>query len=461
MKERILQTLTDLRKYALKRGHTVSIFFHEEDSHLMRFANSAISLNTNEHLIALEITAQVGRKRATYMMVTDFNQIADMKKAIDTAAEMAKFAQALNYEPTIPEFKETFIDEDGYDPALLEMTNSEKLKYFNTVSVRMEDKDIRLSGIFSNGANTIAQINTLSDYCQYFKTSDCQVTAVLSHSKLKWELTAEQSAQKKSELDPLVLHKDLAFLLKHYQHDTPRQIPLGKYDIVFAAAATAEIVRYMNWIGFDGGMMKRGFCFLSDENVGKKVFSEKFTLMDDPTRLETFPFKRDLAGIERKPFPIFKNGIFQGFAWTQDDADEFGAKPTGHSVTHKSLVIEGGTHKVKNIEDLVSQPRDNDLLYFPYLHYFNLVNPSKGMITGSSRFGALLLKKDGSVEVPYNVRITQSMQDIYGDKIAWLSKLTVPYNVSESYGGRNPTALIVPAFIRVNELEISHSNSSY
>jgi len=461
MKERILQTLTDLRKYALKRGHTVSIFFHEEDSHLMRFANSAISLNTNEHLIGLEITAQVGRKRATYMMVTDLNQLEEMKKAIDTAADMAKFAQALNYEPTIPEFKETFIDEDGCDSALLEMSNSEKLKYFNTVSTRMEDKDIHLSGIFSNGANTIAQINTLSDHCQYFKTSDCQVTAVLSHSSLKWELTAEQSAQKKSELDPQLLHKDLAFLLKHYQHDVPRQIPLGKYDMVFAAAATAEIVRYMNWIGFNGGMMKRGFSFLSDENAGKKVFSEKFNLVDDPTRLETFPFKRDLTGIERKPFPLFQDGIFLGFVWSQDEADEFHTKPTGHSVPHLSLVLEGGDHMVKNLEDLVYQPRDNDLLYFPYLHYFNLVNPSKGVITGSSRFGALLLKKDGSVEIPYNVRITQSILDIYGDRIAWLSQETVPYNVSESYGGRNPTALIVPIFIRVNDLEISHSNSSY
>jgi predicted Zn-dependent protease len=461
VKGRILQTLSDLRKYALKKGYEVSIFYHEEDSYLMRFANSAISLNTNEHLIALEITAQKERRRASYALVTNLNQMDEMKKALDAAAEMAKYAQPLSYNPTIPEFKETYIDEDGYDPALLAMTNAEKVKYFNTTSARLEDADIHLSGIFSNGANTVAQINTRSEHCQYFKTSDCQVTVVLSHAKLKWELTAEQSAQKKSELDPLVLHKDLAFLLEHYQHDTPRQIPLGRYDIVFGAAATAEIVRYMNWIGFDGGMMKRGFSFLSEENIGKKVFSEKFTLVDDPTRLETFPFKRDLTGIERKAFPLFKDGVFQAFVWSQDEADEFGAKLTGHSVTHISLVLQGGDQKGKNLEELVKQPRDNDLLYFPFLHYFNLVNPSKGVITGSSRFGALLLKRDGSVEVPYNVRITQSMLDIYGDKMAWLSKTTIPYNVSESYGRRNPTALIVPAFIRVNDLEISHSNSSY
>ena len=49
MNERIVQTLRDLRAYALtKTGLDVAIYYHEEDSHLMRFANSAISLNTNE-----------------------------------------------------------------------------------------------------------------------------------------------------------------------------------------------------------------------------------------------------------------------------------------------------------------------------------------------------------------------------------------------------------------------------
>jgi hypothetical protein len=45
--------------------------------------------------------------------------------------------------------------------------------------------------------------------------------------------------------------------------------------------------------------------------------------------------------------------------------------------------------------------------------------------------------------------------------VAWLSRATVAYNTSMSYGSRNPTAIIVPKFLQVNELEISHSNSSY
>ena len=461
MKERILQTLLDLRQYALKKGYVVTLFFHEEDSYLMRFANSAISLNTNEHLIRLDITAYSGSKRASHELITDLGKLEEMKKGVDIAADMVQHAQPLSYQPTIPLFTESFADESGYDAALARISNEARLQYFNRASKGLETEEIKLSGIFSCGVNTIAQINTRSEHTQYFKTSDAQVTIVLSHASLKWEVTAEQSAQKKADLDPSALRKDLAFLLEHYQHDNPQQIPLGRYDIIFGSAATAEMLNFMNWIGFNGGSMKRGFSFLGEDKVGQKVFSDKITLTDDPDRPETFPFKRDFTGIQRKPTPFFEDGVFRGFAWFQDDADEFGARATGHTVGHKSLVLSGGDKKINSLEELVAMPRKKDTLYIPFLHYTNIVNPSKAIITGSSRFGALLLKKDGSVVVPYNVRLTQSLLDIFGEKVAWLSEKTVPYNTSQSYGARNPTAIIVPEFVKVNDLEISLSNSSY
>jgi hypothetical protein len=64
MQEQIIQTLQDLRQYALGKGCEIELFYHEEDSYLMRFANSSISLNTNEQLIRLDIMAYSGRKRA-------------------------------------------------------------------------------------------------------------------------------------------------------------------------------------------------------------------------------------------------------------------------------------------------------------------------------------------------------------------------------------------------------------
>ena len=461
MKERILSTLHDLWAYARQKGYEVSLFFHEEDSYLMRFANSAISLNTNEHLIRLNVTAYEDRKRAEYELITDLGKVDEMKKAIDAAAELAKHAQPLNYQPSIPTLSETFSDESSFDPALAQLSNEDRLAFFNRASEGLESTDIKLSGIFSNGVTTLAQINTRSEHSQFFKTSDAQVTLVLSHATLKWEVTAEQSSWQKEGLDPVPLRADLAFLVERYQKDTPQQLPLGTYDVVFGPAATADMINFMNYIGFNGGMMKRGFSFSDEEKLGQKVFSEKINLSDDASCKDTFPFKQDFMGRPRANFPLYKKGVFQAFTWSQDDADEFSVPATPHSVMHKSLVLAGGNQKVDTLVDLVKYPREKDVLYIPFLHYMNIVNPSKGVVTASSRFGALLLKKDGSVVVPFNVRITQSLLDIFGEKVAWLSKSTVPYNTSLSYGARNPSAIVVPTFMYVKDLEISHSNSSY
>jgi predicted Zn-dependent protease len=461
VKDRILRTLDQLRGYAQGKRYEIALLYHEEDSYLMRFANSAISLNTNEHLIRLEITAYSGRKRATYTLITDPDRIDAMEQGIDRVAGMVEHSQPLTYQPTVPELSETFEDEEGYDEALAQMGNQERLRFFNRAVRGLETQDLALSGIFSCGSNIIAVTNTRSKHSLYVRTSDAQTTVVLAHRTLKWEVIAEQSAQKLSELDPDRLQRELSFLVERYRNDDPLQLPLGRYDIVFGPAATAELISFMNWIGFDGGLMKRGYSFMSEEKVGHKVLSDRFTLVDDPGRLETFPFKRDFTGIVRHPYPLFENGVFQGFVWFQDDADEFKVSPTGHTVNHKSLVLGGGEEQVSTLEELVNKPREKDILYVPFLHYMNIVNPTKGIITASSRFGALLLKRDGSTAIPYNVRLTQSLLDIFGDRVAWLSRETVPYNTSQSYGARNPTAVIVPWFARVNDLEISHSNASY
>ena len=228
MKEKILQTLTDLRNYALGKGYDVAIFYHEEDSYLMRFANSAISLNTNEHLIRISITAYEGRKRADYELITDLSKLDEMKKSVDIAAEMVKHAQPLNYDPTVPALAESFADESGYDPQLAGISNEERLEYFNKAAKGLETDDIKLSGIFSNGSNTIAQINTRSEHTQYFRTSDAQVTVVLSHSQL--EVGGHRRAVRAEEErpGPLRAARELAFLLERYQKDEALQLPLGQ-----------------------------------------------------------------------------------------------------------------------------------------------------------------------------------------------------------------------------------------
>lgn len=461
MSKQVIDLLKRLRQAAIDKGLQAMISYHEEDSYLMRFANSAISLNTNEHLISLDFIAFEGRKKASYSMIADPADIESMEKGLEILAEMLPHAQALSYDPTFPVYEKDVLDERSYDPALAALTNEERLAYFNTLAGSLESDDVKLSGIFSSGTTITAQISTASEHSQYFRSSDAQVTAVLSSESLKWEVNAEQSAQKKSDLDAEGLHEDLALLVKHYQEDPAVQLPVGKYTVVLGPAATAELGNIMAYYGMTGAALMQGYSFLKEEDQGKRLFSEKINLVDDPHEVEIYAQSADRYGLERKPFPLIAEGRFQSFVWDQDSADEFAKTPTGHDVSHASLVMDGGEKSLATLKDLLEMPREEDILYVPYIHYMNVVNPSQGMVTGSSRFGALYLKKDGSVQVPYNVRLTQKFSDFFGERVQWMSKELVAYNVSSSYGRRNPTALKVPRFICVKEIEISHSNPSY
>jgi len=461
MSNQVIDLLQKLRQSALNKGLQALISYHEEDSYLMRFANSAISLNTNEHLISLDFIAFDGRKKASYSMIADPSDFESIEKGLDTLAEMLPHAQPLSYDPTFPVYNKDVVDERAYDPGLAALTNEERLAYFNTLASGLESDDVKLSGIFSSGTTTTAQISTANEHSQFFRSSDAQVTAVLSSESLKWEVNAEQSAQKKSDLDAEGLHADLALLVKHYQEDEGVQLPVGKYTVVLGPAATAELSNIMAYYGMTGGALMQGYSFLKEEDQGKLLFSEKINVVDDPREVELYAQETDRYGLGRKPFPLISEGHFEAFMWDQDSADEFKKTPTGHDVSHASLVMDGGDKSLSTLKDLIEMDRDEDILYVPYIHYMNVVNPTQGMITGSSRFGALFLKKDGSVQVPYNVRLTQKFSDFFGERVQWLSQKQVVYNVSSSYGRRDPNALKVPRFICVKEIEISHSNPSY
>ena len=130
-------------------------------------------------------------------------------------------------------------------------------------------------------------------------------------------------------------------------------------------------------------------------------------------------------------------------------------------IPHLNLAMSAGDKDIKGFDDLKEYARKQDILYIPYIHYSGVVNASEGLVTGSSRFGALLFKQDGSIEVPFNVRFTVKLTDIFGDNLLWLAKEKTSYNNSSTYGMRNPEAIVLPKYIAVDAVRISHANDSY
>ncbi|NMA18555.1 MAG: hypothetical protein GX939_07360 [Clostridiaceae bacterium] len=460
-KENAIKMLKELAAYALSKDAKAMFAWQSEDSRFVRYANSAVSLNTREILTKLEVMVYGDRKMASSSIMTDADDLDSMKKAVDKAIEMLPFAAPLTYQPTISAIQETVISEEAYDPAVAAMTSEDVIAFVEEAVSGLETEDILLSGNISSGATEQAFMSTESTEAVYWRATDIGITLVLASLRDKWEVNAEQFAGRVENLDAGALHDRLSWLVELYTAAPAERVPEQPFTIVFGPAALATYVDYHTWIGFNGGAMKRGFAMMSPDDIGQKVLSDRFTLMEDPTLLETYPRPVDQYGRARKSRPIFDRGVFQGFIWRQSDADEFGEKATGHDVTSLSVAMKGGDRKVSTIQEFAALPRDRDILYIPYLHYTGLVNPTKGIVTGTSRFGPLWLKKDGSIAVPYNVRFTVSLKDLFGDKLLWVSEKTVPWGESSHYRSRNPGATVVPVLACVDNIDIELSNESF
>lgn len=452
--------LLTLREEALKQGVKAQLSLHREDSHLVRLANGNVSLNTSEHIVSLSVTAFEGRRSATSQRILDLKDEAALTATLDQARAMLPHASPLSYTPTFPVIEEDSDHQADFDAGLAYISNADILAYINAVAAGLEDEDVTLGGSFSVGSTEEVTLSTATPHAVSYRLSDAQVTLVLASEKDKWEINAEQSAQRLLDLNPRALHAQLAFLKDKYLNCPAIRLPLGPQRVVFGPAAIAEYLDFLTRHGLRGWNLKRGLCIHQAEDIGKQVLSPLVTVTEGPDNQGAFPLPTDRFGRSRQQQAWYDAGVLQGFLYDQDTADEFGETATGHDLG-TSFALAPGDQEAAGLGDLQALAREGDLLYVPYLHYTGVVSATQGLITGTSRFGALLFKQDGSVQVPYNVRFTEKLADIFGTKLQWLSREQTVYNLSDTYGERSPRALVVPRLMCCDGVKVDISNSSY
>lgn len=453
--------LLSLRDYAISQGVKARLSLHREDSHLVRLANGNVSLNTTEHIVSLRVTAFDGNRNATCERILDLSDEAALRAALDQARAMLPHTSPLSYTPTFPVIAEDSHFDADFDAGLAYISNGDILAYINAVADGLEDGDVTLGGSFSVGSTEEITLSTATTHAMSYRISDAQITLVLASEQDKWEINAEQSAQRLSDLDPQALHARLQYLKDKYINCEAVRLPLGPCRVVFGPAATAEYLSFLTRLGLYGWSVKWRRSIHQQEDVGKAVLSPLVTVTEGPDNRGAFPLPTDSFGRSRQQQAWYEAGVLKGFLYDQATADEFGETATGHDLA-ASFALAPGDREETDMADLQAlAAQEGDILYVPYLHYTGVVNASQGLITGTSRFGALLFKQDGEILVPYNVRFTEKLSDIFGAKLQWLSREQTVYNQSHTYGERSPSAVVVPKLMCCDGVKVEISNSSY
>lgn len=194
------------------------------------------------------------------------------------------------------------------------------------------------------------------------------------------------------------------------QATKPKQIPAGKYDVVFAPLAFSSLVMHIGNAASAFSVESGSSPFV--KKIGKKVADPTVTLYDDGTLPNGYNSAMfDDEGRPTQKTAFIDKGILKTFLHNTSSAVRFKAKPTGNagiiSPDNTNLVIRKGKESKRQLIKKVKKG-----LYITNVWYTRFQNYHTGDFSTIPRDGAFLIK-DGKITHPVKgIRISENLMSL-------------------------------------------------
>jgi predicted Zn-dependent protease len=174
----------------------------------------------------------------------------------------------------------------------------------------------------------------------------------------------------------------------------PAALEPGNYTVVLPAECVADLATNLVF-GFDQRSIDEGRSFLSQFKkqlaAGQKLFSEKVTLVSDPTSLEAPSNNFDGEGQPLRRTEWISEGVVKSIACSRYWAKKSGREPLPGP---ENLIMTGGT---TSVDEMVASTQRGLLL--TRFWYVRPVDPMTALYTGLTRDGCFLIE-NGKVTRP-------------------------------------------------------------
>jgi PmbA protein len=390
-------------------------------SALTRFANNTIHQNVADenHAVSIRVAFDQRTARATTNKFDD----ESLRRTVQTAEQMARVQHP--------------------DPDLLPLADP-KLAPAGKLPQRAFDSTRALGP--SERANVVAKIVDVAKKNQLTTAGICSVTESIEgifnsrglatfHQQTMAEisttmLAADSSGWQKlnspdaARLDPSALAQAAAGKARESAH--PREIDPGKYTVILEPSAVLDIVGFM-FYDFGGLSVLDQRSFLNDR-VGKKLFGENITILDDSHHPLQAGAPSDGEGVARERVTLVKNGVINSLVFARGTAERikkssFAEKvgevcPTGHGFplpnemgeAPMNIVFENALADRRSLEQMVSSTERG--IYVTRLWYIREVEPYEKVLTGMTRDGTFLIENGKITQGLRNFRFNQSLVEM-------------------------------------------------
>lgn len=400
-----------------KEADKVGITFFRTSLQVSRFANSQIHqhMNDENQFIYFRVLIDGRLGIASTNSFDEHNLNETFKKAL----HMAQLKIETQEKKDIPSFKPLTTLSGFYFEKTSHFSAQARTKILQKIFADAHNMGIKCSGNFYNGLSQFAVISPQGrlNY-QGYSFSGIKCIAIQKESSGYCNQTGY-------DVDKLNPQKVAATAIEKCLLGIKKtSLTPGKYDVVLKPAAVAEILLWLNYIGFGAKHVFEETSFLYATS-GKRVTGDPVTIYDNGKDKSTFILPFDFEGQARKKVYLVKNGIAGGPLCDSYYAKLLKIKANGHAnfpddvegPLGYNLIMEGG--KISEPEIIRATKHAILVTRFHYINGF--LNTHKALMTGMTRDGTFLVE-DGKIKSAIkDMRFTESILEAF-TRIKHISK---------------------------------------
>ncbi len=446
------QLLYDLAEGVLRisNAEQTVVLVKGERSRLVRFANSRVHQNTEVRNVSISVHVRFGNRAATAES-NAINSPEDIASLVRKAEEMAKISPENPELLEVPKSGKLETSPDTFDELTAEADPSHLID-MATRLIKGTPKPFEAFGTISGGADEMVVL-TSEGFEGYRGVTAAHVKYNPIHD-LTHGYLVQKSGHTFRDFDvELILQRAqdrLSFVLN------PAEPQPGKWTVILEPLAVAELLGFLNWMGLSARSVLDGISPLG-EKLGKGIFSERFTLYDDPLNPRGYPFPFDAEGRKKGLTTVVERGVLKNLAHDSITAKRLGTKSNACATTLQASRPMFLNLRLKEGDEGYGEILNGSerALLVTRFWYTNIVNPRDLSITGMTRDGLFLVEDGRIVGSVKNMRFNVSLFDVFSNVVS-VSKESEPVGDSTWYGPFIAIGAIVPT-LKVEGFNFSSS----
>ncbi|HWR16985.1 MAG TPA: TldD/PmbA family protein [Terriglobales bacterium] len=397
----------------------VELIVNGGKSSLTRFANNEITQNVSEENYVLSVRVNLDGRTAR--ATTNKFDEDSIRRVVESATALARVQDKDPDLLPMPAPSEFAAPISPVGRAFFETSSigpRERAEAVGKMVGVAKQHDLNSAGIFATSESVEALFNSRGVSAYHTQTqADASITMIGTDSS-GWQKATYPDAR---DLDPRRLAETAAKKAKESAH--PKELPPGKYTVILEPAAVLDLVGFMFW-DWGGQAILDERSFLNNR-IGKRIFGENITIIDDVYHpLQTgAPF--DGEGVPRKRVPLVENGTVERLVFSRGTAaklkdsefrDKVGpVEATGHGFPlpneigemPTNIVITGPAGQSKTVDQMIASTERGILV--TRLWYIREVEPYEKLLTGMTRDGTFLIENGQVRQGLLNFRFNESM----------------------------------------------------